>query len=80
MQLKGLGKGLVHVRQQARFRFRYRGTNTKGEPHIVEFKKEGWVVDNHLEPNMLLGNDFLSPYAATICYGNYTIAYPTLDF
>ncbi|KAI1273815.1 hypothetical protein F5Y07DRAFT_411032 [Xylaria sp. FL0933] len=58
----------VQITTWAKFKFYTAGVNADGKPLIIEHKKKGWVVDNHLQPGI-----------AVIDYRNKTITFQGLD-
>ncbi|ORY62208.1 uncharacterized protein BCR38DRAFT_437847, partial [Pseudomassariella vexata] len=82
--VKGIGKKSMKVTEWATFTFYLHGTDESG-PTVMKFTKSGWVVEDDLEPNMLVGNDMLHPHGANICYENFTVTFThlykfTVDF
>ena len=45
----------------------------------MKFQKQGWVVDDPLEPNLLLGNDILHPYGTNIDYEESVIRFSAMN-
>lgn len=78
-KVKGVGNGTVRVDQWATFTYHLPGRDKDGNPVIMKFRKSGWVVDDDLEPNLLLGNDTLHPYQASISYETSSVAFAAFD-
>lgn len=74
-----VGDRQVALTEWATFKFYARGVNADGKPCIMEYEKEGWVVDDPLQPRMLIGNDFLHPHEAVINYQDSIITFKGLN-
>ncbi|RYC55608.1 hypothetical protein CHU98_g10598 [Xylaria longipes] len=74
-----VGDTRVALDKWAKFKFYTRGVDGQGKPKIIEHEKEGWVVDEKLQPGMLIGNDFLHPHEAVIDYSSGTITFRGLS-
>lgn len=66
-KVKGVGDKLLGLNQWATFTIHLLGLQN-GKPTLMKFKRSAWVVD-YLDPNLLLGNEFLDLYKADIDYG-----------
>ncbi|KAI1484861.1 hypothetical protein F5X96DRAFT_683273 [Biscogniauxia mediterranea] len=78
-KVKGVGKKKVHCTNWATFTLYVPGTEVDGEQTFVKMVKQGWVLEDELEPNVLIGNDLLKPYGATISYPDGTVTFETLN-
>ncbi|KAK4441884.1 hypothetical protein QBC34DRAFT_419537 [Podospora aff. communis PSN243] len=64
--VKGILPGVGDMNEWATYEFWKPGHDDQGNP-TLKFIKGGWVVDN-LDAVVLLGNDWLDPYGASIDY------------
>lgn len=74
---KGIG-GCKRTEEWATFFFFLAGSDSAGVPTKTKITKSGWVKEN-LDPNLLLGNDFLAPYGSNIRYDDKAVDLNAID-
>ncbi|KAK9769282.1 putative Reverse transcriptase [Seiridium cardinale] len=77
--IKGLGNTPVRCTKFATVTFHLPGIDKDGQTTLMEFTKSGWVIDDELEPRMLIGNDLLKLHGARIAYAKDKIHFDGLD-
>ncbi|KAK3683310.1 hypothetical protein B0T22DRAFT_483178 [Podospora appendiculata] len=76
-RVKGVHKKMLNLSEWATFDIFLVGSKGNS-PTLMKVNKSAWVVDS-LEPNMLLGNDFLHPYQANIDYSKDAVSFGRMD-
>ncbi|KAK7750468.1 hypothetical protein SLS62_007547 [Diatrype stigma] len=76
-KVQGIGK--KKMEEWATFKFYLPGKGKNGEDVITEFEKQGWVLDGEEHPDMLVGNDFMHPYGASIDLTEGYMTFAALD-
>jgi uncharacterized CHY-type Zn-finger protein len=78
-RVRGISKRSTKLSEWATFEIYLPGYNGKNQLTLMKFTKSAWVVDD-LQPNLLLANDFTTPYNANIDYETTTLSFKGLDF
>jgi hypothetical protein len=78
-RVRGISKRSTKLSGWATFEIYLPGYNDKSQLTLMKFTKSAWVVDD-LQPNLLLANDFTTPYNANIDYETTTLSFKGLDF
>jgi hypothetical protein len=76
--VKGVGEEKLRLSEWATFKIYLPGKDQLGRDTLMEFEKSAWVLDN-LQPNLLLGNDFIHCYECVIDYQSTTITYNAVN-
>jgi hypothetical protein len=76
--VKGVNGKPVRSKGYATFTFYAEGLDRQGNPTMVRFTGNGWVVPD-LQPNCLLGTAWLDPRGAVLDFGTKRITFASLD-